>query len=224
MDINKLGEYKNKLMKQKERINQTIEAVNEENAGISQRESSNDLSMIDNHPADLATEMFDKERDLALIGNEKHLLAEVEKALNRVETGDYGKCSSCGKEIPLERLDYLPSATTCIECEQNAPNYQTYKYDRPVEEIAMGAFGPYFMDNSNDPEQEVEFNAEDSWQEVERINVYKGHQRLYDRPASDVRTYKIDNEGEDDGEDDEDDGYVELTDKISNQYYKQQLP
>jgi len=185
------------------------------------------LSMIDNHPADLATEMFDKERDLALKNNERHLLNEVEEAISRIETGDYGKCKNCGRVIPFERLDFLPSATTCIECEQNMQNYKTYKYDRPVEEKSMAAYGKYFMDNSNDPKQEVGYNSEDSWQEVEQLNVYKGHQRLYDKQESDISAYVVTNNGDEEGEDDgydEDDGYVEFTDKISNQYYKTQLP
>jgi DnaK suppressor protein len=43
-------------------------------------------------------------------------LAEIDAALGRIETGDYGRCVRCGEGIPLERLEALPAATTCVEC------------------------------------------------------------------------------------------------------------
>jgi RNA polymerase-binding protein DksA len=45
-------------------------------------------------------------------------LAQVEEALKRLETGDYGKCKNCGKPIHPDRLSAIPSATLCINCKQ----------------------------------------------------------------------------------------------------------
>ncbi|MFN2389691.1 MAG: TraR/DksA family transcriptional regulator [Actinomycetota bacterium] len=45
---------------------------------------------------------------------------EVEAALTRLDDGTYGRCERCGEEIPLERLEALPTATLCVACKQAA--------------------------------------------------------------------------------------------------------
>lgn len=44
-------------------------------------------------------------------------LKNVKNALIRIEKGTYGQCAACGKEINPERLEALPSATLCVECQ-----------------------------------------------------------------------------------------------------------
>ena len=43
-------------------------------------------------------------------------LVEIEKALERIEAGDYGECLDCGEDIHPGRLDAKPTATLCIAC------------------------------------------------------------------------------------------------------------
>jgi DnaK suppressor protein len=45
-------------------------------------------------------------------------LAQVERALFRLKQGTYGQCESCGKRIPVARLNALPYSTFCIECQR----------------------------------------------------------------------------------------------------------
>lgn len=71
-----------------------------------------------NHMADIATETFEHEKDLALEVNLRRLLQATEYALRRMDEGSYGLCANCGKEIPLERLEALPQATLCIRCKK----------------------------------------------------------------------------------------------------------
>ena len=44
------------------------------------------------------------------------MLAEIDRALARIEDGTYGTCTNCGKEIALARLDAQPWASLCIDC------------------------------------------------------------------------------------------------------------
>ena len=44
--------------------------------------------------------------------------AEIVGALERIETGTYGRCERCGNEIPLERLEVVPTTTMCVSCKQ----------------------------------------------------------------------------------------------------------
>src|SRR5438876_1056441 len=43
-------------------------------------------------------------------------LQEIEVALDRLDTGEYGECQECGEEIGAARLKVLPTATLCIDC------------------------------------------------------------------------------------------------------------
>jgi DnaK suppressor protein len=45
-------------------------------------------------------------------------LAHIENALVRMKAGEYGVCEVCSKKIPMARLDALPYATMCIECQR----------------------------------------------------------------------------------------------------------
>ena len=72
---------------------------------------------VGNHLADDATEVFTRERNIALRHNAEDLLAQVEAALHRLDEGVYGVCARCGREIATERLEALPSATLCITCQ-----------------------------------------------------------------------------------------------------------
>lgn len=47
---------------------------------------------------------------------EKREIEAIDLALVRIETGSYGRCQGCGKDIPVARLQALPTATTCLSC------------------------------------------------------------------------------------------------------------
>ena len=46
-------------------------------------------------------------------------IATVDRALTLIARGDYGRCEDCGEEIPMARLEALPTATTCVPCAEN---------------------------------------------------------------------------------------------------------
>jgi DnaK suppressor protein len=49
---------------------------------------------------------------------ESRELVNIERALTRIKNGTYGECEICGERIPLARLNALPYATSCIECQR----------------------------------------------------------------------------------------------------------
>lgn len=49
---------------------------------------------------------------------ESRELASIENALQRMRTGHYGLCEACSTKIPMARLNALPYATLCIECQR----------------------------------------------------------------------------------------------------------
>jgi DnaK suppressor protein len=65
-----------------------------------------------------ATQVFEQQRDLALRERAQNQLAQVNAALARIEEGSFGTCRRCGNEIAAERLDALPWAALCINCQR----------------------------------------------------------------------------------------------------------
>jgi RNA polymerase-binding transcription factor len=72
----------------------------------------------DQHLADHATEMVDREVDESLEENAEQIVYEIDRALTKIDDGTYGQCSRCGQWIPAERLDAVPYATLCVSCKQ----------------------------------------------------------------------------------------------------------
>ena len=65
-----------------------------------------------------ASQVFEQQRDLALRDkNDRHLL-DVDAAIRRLDDGSYGACIRCGRPIAAERLDALPWAAHCIDCQR----------------------------------------------------------------------------------------------------------
>jgi DnaK suppressor protein len=54
--------------------------------------------------------------DVAIHEQVMHQLAAVESALARLDDGEYGRCTACGREIAAERLEAVPWAATCVAC------------------------------------------------------------------------------------------------------------
>ena len=65
-----------------------------------------------------ASQVFEQQRDLALRDRNEQHLADVESALERLDGGTYGDCVRCGRPIAPARLDALPWAAHCIDCQR----------------------------------------------------------------------------------------------------------
>lgn len=82
-------------------------------------ESSSDRSP-DPGNAEASSTKLEYAKELSIEQNTLDLLGKVERALEAVSAGSYGICESCGKSIPLNRLDVLPYATLCVDCARKA--------------------------------------------------------------------------------------------------------
>ncbi len=140
------------------------------------RDSLSELSTIDNHPADIGTELYERERDIALKDNFKHKIAAINAALERFDQGTYGVCEHCGQEIPLERLEALPYTTVCAECSRSEEKEEQHSFHRePVQDELLNQ---PFSRTFNDGTDQNAFDGEDSWQAVARYGTSEGPQDL----------------------------------------------
>jgi DnaK suppressor protein len=101
-----------------QRIRDGLSAEAGEAAG--EREALSELSLADQHPADLGTEMFEREKDMSILDRIDAEIADVDRALKRVDDGTYGVCEACGRPIPKARLDVRPEARFCVDDQARA--------------------------------------------------------------------------------------------------------
>jgi DnaK suppressor protein len=106
---------RDRLHEERDRLNADLRGLDDEIVALGQDQNVEGAG-ASNHIADSATDMMEQERDLALIGNLRDKLRDVERALERLDEGAYGICERCGEPIAAERLEVLPSATLCINC------------------------------------------------------------------------------------------------------------
>ncbi|MBN2983398.1 MULTISPECIES: TraR/DksA C4-type zinc finger protein [Cohnella] len=125
------------------------------------KDSTGELSGIDNHPADAGTDTFERAKDIALLERQAFRLDKIEAALERMDTGEYGRCAACGGFIPAERLEAQPTA---IYCAKHEPVQREHE-QRPIEEYFLQPpFGRTSLDGQGDQNG---FDGEDAWQIVE---------------------------------------------------------
>ncbi len=68
--------------------------------------------------ADAGSKTFEREHEMSIARNSRDLLAQVERALDRMVDGSYGSCESCGQPISKGRLQAFPRAVLCMTCKQ----------------------------------------------------------------------------------------------------------
>jgi len=161
LTLDRLESLRARLLAEKRALTERIGRSGHFGLEQSYRESTGELSSNDNHPGDAGSDTFERGKDIALLEREAFRLERVEAALARMETGEYGRCRECGRFIPLERLEALPTAVYCLEHEPR----QAEKEGRPVEEAFLTPpFGRTSLDGQHDQNG---FDGEDAWQIVE---------------------------------------------------------
>lgn len=93
----------------------------EERDTILSKLSTNDLSVDDSEtpdPVDLAVRNYSKNVMLAVSENESKQLTLINEALERIDDDEYGLCQNCENEINPKRLNAVPWARYCLDCQQ----------------------------------------------------------------------------------------------------------
>lgn len=163
MERQKLRYFANRLNEEEKRIRKQLETLEHRNTDYPMASITSELSSYDNHPADMGSEMFERSKDIALSDNLRVLLNNIKRAQQAIETGKYGLCERCQKPISVERLEAVPWATECVEC-QLLP-LKTAAHKRPLEEQVLSYL---FARNDKDDDDYTGFDGEDALQAVQR--------------------------------------------------------
>ena len=110
MDDNLLSEIRRGLLAQRERIITNGQDTIELSKAHEQEGGQDSL--------DVCTEESLRSTQLRLRDREKKLVAKIDRAIERMDEGEYSECESCGEEIGDRRLQARPVTTYCIECKE----------------------------------------------------------------------------------------------------------
>ena len=75
-----------------------------------------ELHRLPTERAEAAMQALERNKQLILTEHLKERLADVERAMEKLDNDTYGRCDSCGESILPARLEILPEAVLCIHC------------------------------------------------------------------------------------------------------------
>ncbi|HLR21350.1 MAG TPA: TraR/DksA C4-type zinc finger protein [Tissierellaceae bacterium] len=202
MDKAKMDYFKNKLIQEKKKMLSILnKELNTEHGFL--EINATELSIVDNHPGDIGTEVFLIERNKGFKNQINNVLKEIEASLEDINNKRYGFCKDCGKRIDKDRLDIIPYFKNCIECAKREDfKRQNGEYHDYIDEKLLSF--------SINPEENVSYDREDTYQEVVEFNIVD----------NDLSYSTGDNMGI---MDEADHGIVEDIEKISQEYYDETL-
>jgi len=142
--------YKKLLLDLRDHIIDGVNFLASDNLKRTQRDSSGELSNYSLHMADAGTDNFDRDFALSLVSNEQEALYEIEEALKRLEHTTYGVCGNCEKNIMKARLEAVPFARLCVNCQSEIEK----DHRRPVPQ------GPMFTEGTDEDGGDAEDSEE----------------------------------------------------------------
>jgi RNA polymerase-binding protein DksA len=98
---------KNRLLQEQEELQNELNHLRE----LMQAE-------VDVDPDEGDGEIFEREKNAALIAVLEAKLQDIQTALRSIEKGNYGICMRCGQPIEPGRLEVKPDATLCVKCQE----------------------------------------------------------------------------------------------------------
>jgi RNA polymerase-binding transcription factor DksA len=96
-----------------------VELVQTRDAARLAPDDDSELANLDQHPGDSGSDTHDREMGATteiFFEEEERRIAEARRAL---ADGRYGTCHDCGSQIPADRLEAVPEAVRCLDCQRH---------------------------------------------------------------------------------------------------------
>lgn len=110
MDRKKLEHFQKRLLQKQQELMQAVARI-EQDGRAADEEATQDI-------ADKATNSYTKEFLFHQSNTDRSQLQLVNEALVRLREGSFGECIACGEELNLKRLEAVPWAGLCINCQE----------------------------------------------------------------------------------------------------------
>jgi DnaK suppressor protein len=111
-------EFEQRLIAERQKIMKEMGYLENTVLKVNQRDSSGDLSGYSFHMADVGTDAMEREKAFLFASSEGRLLMEINEALRKVYSGEYGKCEMCERPIARARLEAMPYVRLCVACKE----------------------------------------------------------------------------------------------------------
>jgi RNA polymerase-binding transcription factor len=102
------------LLSIRDKFNQQMEFHSGE--ALNTNQDAGEKNGMSTHMADLGSDNFRHDMELAMITNEGDVVEKIDEAIQRLINNEYGKCMDCTVKITKERLEAKPYAMFCINC------------------------------------------------------------------------------------------------------------
>ncbi|HEX6939754.1 MAG TPA: TraR/DksA family transcriptional regulator [Longimicrobiales bacterium] len=108
-----------RLLRERERALRAL-AQFDERSKVSQQEEDGDLTTYPLHLADEGTDTMEQEKEFLLASKEGRMVYWIDDALRTLykEPERFGRCAECDRPIAFERLDIVPWARLCVDCQR----------------------------------------------------------------------------------------------------------
>jgi DnaK suppressor protein len=116
MTKQQLEHFRKLILERRESLIKELDFLKESGLNTNVKDGSGEHSSYSFHMADQGTDTMDREQQYLFASREGNYLYHLDRALERIERGEYGICIECGKEISTERLEAVPHARLCIQC------------------------------------------------------------------------------------------------------------
>ena len=116
MDKKLIEELKEALELQKKSVQKELGSFANEDPKLKHNWDTRYPNREDGDKDEEADEVTEYDNKLSLEYSLEPKLKDVNRALEKIEKGEYGKCENCGKEIEIERLEAVPEAKLCMKC------------------------------------------------------------------------------------------------------------
>ena len=110
-----LDYFKKIILEKKKEILEELSLLRDSMMDSQTGEYASENSMYSTH-MEQGTDSMEREKTFLFASREGKFLNHLEDALKRIEKGDYGRCTDCGKLIEKERLEAVPHAQQCLQC------------------------------------------------------------------------------------------------------------
>ena len=120
--VGRIEEFNRLLLVERKRLRDELSEMEEHQLKTEEKpvaDAANEDDLVD-----VATETFEREKELALESSVQGILEMVEEALKKVRDGTYGICDGCGKVIDGNRLRAIPYARLCIKCKEREERHR----------------------------------------------------------------------------------------------------
>ncbi len=114
MSARSVKEYEIQLLRMQDRLRSEVQ--DRVDTVPEKMKAQGDVTDLPTHNADHDVEGL--ETEVATGDAQNAILDQVDAALERIEEGTYGTCTACGQPIAEARLEAIPYADLCIECER----------------------------------------------------------------------------------------------------------